>query len=767
MVDARYKSVFLVFLFLSVFFCQSLYLANRASTTNDEGFHVKAGALYFQTGKFSGGFHNPPLLQTLLGMPDGLGLEPYDILKAKPPYWARYVNVFLGTLLAFAVYIVTCRFFGQKGGLLALGLFSLSPSLTAHSALATTDIGVSLWLFLFVALVAATRNGDRSLSHIFPGLALGAAVASKLTALSFIFLMPILYLGLALLNGKSLVSVLKPVGIVLLTVYLVFSAAYGLEEAFTSKQYIMPTRPLLMAAMFPLPKLAAEAIVGKMSFARGGCASYILGRKYRYGTIWFYPAVLLAKLPLGLLFALVFLAINLCRHFKELLSPVGLFLVLPALFLLLMMTVGNRHQTGVRHLFPIFPFLYVLLGSMAKWKSRYIPLVGLIVLAQIGAAVSTFPEGLAFVNTLGKALSTGPIPLAGPDCDWGQSDFVLRNYLSQLPSDEDIWVNPYPSAVPRAGWIAVSACSRIYGSGYNTVSYKWLENFPVLETVGGAWTIFHIGPDAYTQLAEAHPDDWDKQELLLSYLYHRKDFDSCAKRAKKVSARFPGSLFYRGRALLLSGRHEEAHECFKELAVLAGGSLTNPSALWQEMALYFAGKHRRPEKETTAFVFTMLNMLDEDVTKELRAKLRSKPIFAVPATTEEPIPWLRFAWVFIHRERQEWQKELALLVTLREFAFTDYVRNSIRPLRSIAESKMTDEACFIGQRLMEAANSPHWSRFAYEQLVEQYRKAPIEYDYIINIILIQMKRRATWAAYDGNMDSIYDELERNGRWIGK
>ena len=767
MFGSRYKYLWLACILLLVFFGQSFYLANHYSTTNDEGFHVKSGGLYFQTGEFQGGFQNPPMLQTLLGIPDGLGLAPYDILKATPPYYSRYINVILGTLIAFAVYLVACRFFGEKCGLLALALYSLSPSLTAHSALATTDIGITLWLFLFVVLVSASSKKDEPWAFVLAGLALGAAIASKLTAMAFLGLTPILYLGRAKLAGKELKSALLPSVIAFMMVYLVLSSSYGFRGAFASKQYIMPERPMLMAALFPLPKLAAEAIIGKMSFASGGCASYILGRRYRAGSIWFYPAVLLVKLPLGLLVALVALLISSCMQPKKLLSPVGLYLMLPALFLLTTMTLGNRHQTGVRHLFPIFPFIYVLLGSIAGWGRRYVPLIVLIVLLQLSATLSIFPHNLAFVNVLGNMLSTGPVPLAGPDNDWGQSDFVLRDYLKTLPAKDDKWINPYPSSIPVSGWIAVSACSRIYGSGFDNAPYKWLRDFPEVEAVGGAWTIFHVAKDAFHKLAKDNPEDWEKQELMLSYLYHAKEFKECAAKALVLSKKYPGAHFYRAKSLLLAGDYEGANDSFKKLAKVAGGSLRGTSALWQQIALYFVGQHPKPDREASAFVFTLLNLLDAHLTKELRDKLRHKPAFLSPPKPDEAQPWVRFAWVFIHRERKQWQQELALLVTLRDFAFTQYVNDAIEPLKAIAESKLSKNARYTSQRLMDAARDTNWSKFAYEELVKLHKREPTVFYHYICIAIVQMKRRASWVAYDAEMGSIYDELEWNGRWIGK
>ena len=761
-----------LFALLLFFCCQSVYLANRYSTTNDEGFHIKAGGLYLLTGEFAGGFHNPPMLQAYLGLADGLGWERFDVFGAIPPVLARYLNIALGCLLGLAVYFVASRYSGHKGGLFALGLYAISPSLTAHSALATTDLGITLCLFLFVALLAATEDNESMSALMLTGAALGIAVASKLTALSFVALMPFLYLGRAWLTKRVLTAnvlkqVLRNVFVVSLMVYLVLSASYGFKGVFTSKSYIVPTRPWLMATMYPLPKLAAEAIVGKMSFARSGCASYLLGKKYRAGTIWFYPGVFLVKLPLGtVLFVLLTLAAILWEP-SSLLSRKGLYLFIPPAFLLVSMTLGNRHQTGVRHLFPMFPFIFVGAGTLLSNKRKMVPLVALIILLNVGGALSVFPEGLSYVNSLGYRLSSGPLPLSGPDLDWGQSDLVLRSYLKTLPKDEDKWVNPYPNSIPVSGWIAVSACSRIYGAGSKEKPYQWLEHFPLKLTVGGAWSVFHIPKEAYSELAKKHSDDWLYQKLHLDYLYGNGHFEQCAEAGRKLVKKFPGALFHIGKALLLAGDYQGSQETFKALAISAGGKLQGQAAIWQEISTFCAGKHPKPEREARAFSYTVLNILDKSVTDPLKKRLLAHPQFKEPVSPGHPDPWQRFAWALIHREKNEWKEQLALLSTLTDFAFQPFVERAMKPVISIAESTMTKRPRVRNKKLVHASYDPYWTEYILKDFKRRFEKDPLNYDYIVSIILVQMKRRAEWIGFDGGTGTLYDELERNGRWRGE
>ncbi len=70
-----------------------------------------------------------------------------------PLYAARYTTLLLSVLLAVTVFAVSRKLWGEQGGLLSLALYCYSPTILAHSSLATPDLANA---FILMALGAWT-----------------------------------------------------------------------------------------------------------------------------------------------------------------------------------------------------------------------------------------------------------------------------------------------------------------------------------------------------------------------------------------------------------------------------------------------------------------------------------------------------------------------------------------------------------------------------------------------------------------------------------
>lgn len=134
------------------------------STTYDEIAHVTAGCSDWLYGDYRLHPENGVLPQRLESLPlvvSGVNFPPRDTANwwasnvwelghtffyeagndVRQTLWrARGVVMLLGMLLGAIIYVWSWRLFGVAGGLLSLALYVLSPSLLAHSALATSDL---------------------------------------------------------------------------------------------------------------------------------------------------------------------------------------------------------------------------------------------------------------------------------------------------------------------------------------------------------------------------------------------------------------------------------------------------------------------------------------------------------------------------------------------------------------------------------------------------------------------------------------------------
>lgn len=153
-----------------LFVALSLGSALSESLTYDEVFYLEEGRRIFQTRTFSDPY-NPPLPVLLSGLPSVMGLTAST--------YTRMVSIVLGVFLVLAVY--------RTGGILAAILVALEPTVLAHSHLVTTDIAATLFIYLaFQAWMRLLKNG-RTLDVPLLGMAVGYALASKMTALPYLF----------------------------------------------------------------------------------------------------------------------------------------------------------------------------------------------------------------------------------------------------------------------------------------------------------------------------------------------------------------------------------------------------------------------------------------------------------------------------------------------------------------------------------------------------------------------------------------------------
>ena len=103
-------------------------------------------------------------------------------------FWARLPFIVLGGLLGALIYWWGRELVGSAAALGALFLYALDPTMVAHSALVTTDMGLTAFtvLFLFALWRYMEQPGWRRL--VLCGVALGAVLGAKFSA---VFLLPI------------------------------------------------------------------------------------------------------------------------------------------------------------------------------------------------------------------------------------------------------------------------------------------------------------------------------------------------------------------------------------------------------------------------------------------------------------------------------------------------------------------------------------------------------------------------------------------------
>jgi hypothetical protein len=427
---------------LALFFLQSFFASLVKSPTYDEPAHLASGVSYLSTGIFHANLQHPPLLkelsaasamlfagvrwpdsleaQTLIDDPPGMsGLEwrvGNAILARNPDrilFWARLPMILIATLLGLLIYLWGRQMLGETAALGALFLYALDPTMIAHSYLVTTDVGLAACTVALLMALSHYAERPSGCGLVYCGLALGAALASKYSA---VFLVPVVLVLLVAARGRR---ALGPFLVICAVASLVIDAAFLLHS------------PMKMY-MQGIARVNADHDPHYQVFFAGEFGK----RFYSY-----FAGAYLLKEPLA---AILAACIGLAAIVR---SKRRLFLLLPPAVLFLAYT-AKADDMGVRYLIPALPFAYLaggaglawLIGRQAWWsRGAAAVLCGWLVVQ----TAAIYPDHLSYFNEsacllrdpaqtgLDGGTRCGPEWLDDSNVDWGQGLKQLRGWLDR------------------------------------------------------------------------------------------------------------------------------------------------------------------------------------------------------------------------------------------------------------------------------------------------------------------------------------------------
>jgi hypothetical protein len=471
----------------------------QESQTWDEGFEIVAGYQYLTTGVYRASLENPPLERILEALPllflrpdlnsDALvanNTGPADVdaglaflYKNRLPadqilFAARLpmIAVTIGLLLVMAAW---CRRrFGPAAGIVAALLFALDPNVIAQGRYVKNDMLVTA--LSFVAVISwdwFLRTGKGS-ALIASGIALGLALGSKYSALFLLPVFLILYL-LREWHNFSLPRFLKSfaaVGLLAATVILILYAPY--DGALLPHARSAPGVPLRDAIdqSTALGRRVAwigsrlgwrdhPYLIGLAQFASHGGGThpaYLWGERSNSGWWYYFPLAFLIKTPVVVLLALL-LAIPFAASQPLLLIPILIYGSL---------SVASHVNIGLRHLLPIYPFLYAFIAAgLLNLRGRFrTPLIIAILAATAIESFAVYPYYTAFFNVLAGGPRNGPKYLVDSNLDWGQDLKRLGEFASSH--------GPTSRSQPQI-------CVMYFGTAPTWYYLRYAANFPKLD----------------------------------------------------------------------------------------------------------------------------------------------------------------------------------------------------------------------------------------------------------------------------------------------
>jgi hypothetical protein len=276
----------------------------------------------------------------------------------------------------------------------------------------------------------------------------------------------------------------------------------------------------------------------------GGNGAYFMGQVSNQGIPAYFPVVYLLKEPLVSLF-LVFTALLLAltktfrsllgsarNYFKDIFHKSAEYLrkntAVFSMFLFVLLysciSVTGNLNIGLRHLFPIFPFIFILTAKTIsdfiknqKEKNRKLLglLTGVMILILFLGTVSAYPYYLSYFNQLAGGPENGYRYVTDSNADWGQDLKRLKIFLEKNPEIKPIRIDYFGGGnldyyfgkegyVPwhdskrpiESGWYAIST-NFLQGSIYDQKrspeeTYNWLKKIKPRFQVGTSILIYQI-----------------------------------------------------------------------------------------------------------------------------------------------------------------------------------------------------------------------------------------------------------------------------------
>lgn len=529
-------------LLLLCLFAQAMVHARSASLTFDEGPHLAIGYATLRTGdlRLQPVHIHPPLANVLAAaplllqhdLPDPRTVGGWEIASLSAitdavvwqyPYPARIalagrLPIVLMTLaLGAVVFRWACDLFGPHAALLALALCAFDPNVIAHGSLITTDIAVVLWgtvaLFLTWRYLRGDHNrGDRKGRPyvVGAGVALGLALGSKVSALS---LVPVL--GLLWLVGPRGASWRRRVSSAVwatLAAVLTLWAVYGFE--------------VRRLPGFPVPVPAATHFAIYRSLQEHytlGHPAFLLGQNRDHGWWYYFPVAFLLKTPLPTLLLLVIaFAIGIGElvsrrptNWQSLVRRWGPLVAFPIVYAA--SSFFSSVNIGYRHLLPLLPSVFIAISGATEHgvrnKQHVLRTAYSVLLAWLAlGTVLISPHYLAYFN-----VPDGYRYLVDSNLDWGQNLWQLREWMEVnavervyyahfSPARPEVYgirvdmLPPSPRAVPftpldpAPGVYAIGATvlQGVYTPDVNT--YAWFRAHEPLVRLGNALFVYRVEP---------------------------------------------------------------------------------------------------------------------------------------------------------------------------------------------------------------------------------------------------------------------------------
>ncbi len=460
---------------------QFAYIVHRESLTWDEDDHMFAGYEMWKAGDYGLNPEHPPLVKQLATLPllgekmwvptvrqdRDFKIEAYqdgrewlarnDGAGQRLVFRMRMAAGLLAIALSLVVFFVARGWFGTGAALIALVLVDFDPNILGHSALVTTDVGVTLFFLLSVYAFYRYVKQPSLWRLAFAGIAAGLLLATKHSG---ILLAPMLVLliayevlvaakgtrGRVMLRLAGAFTAVVVIGVVVLWAFYGFRYAArpaGMALTTPLAEYVKPLGHVSQAGVMTIAHLhllPESYLMGLVDVKRMAefYPTYILGHQIPHGVWWYFPIVITMKTTLGLMglvllsfFAILTRKLNKAREVTYILIPWVVYL---AVAILSGMNIGSRH------ILPLYALAAILSGAgvmaLSANSKVWAWVCGVLIVAHVVSALTVFPNDIAYANEAWGGPDNLHNLLSDANVDWAQQLISVKKWQDAHPNEE-------------------------------------------------------------------------------------------------------------------------------------------------------------------------------------------------------------------------------------------------------------------------------------------------------------------------------------------
>ena len=544
---------------IAFFFILSVTSAYVKSPTIDEPNHFTRGYAYFHAPDLRLNTHHPPIANALSYLPAAGALhysinfssnqwnnaylseiaKPFEELLYKNKIvllTSRLTTIFIGVLLGYCIFIFTNRYFGKKTALIALALYSFSPSVLAHTRLITTDIPATFSIFLTLWFFIEFLQNQNIKKFFLFCVSFCLALLIKYSAMLLFPVYLITYLVYEVLIRKEkkirkvLYTTLKYSAFFVFIFFLLLSLVFRFESPTFRQTFHSPdkwdeftlflTNNAPSFSVAPILSVSEKISLPGMYYWNGlfdnvinhnikGHPTYLLGSNSTHGSWLFFPMSILFKttpaILAGLIISFYFFTNSLINKNirKEKFTEKNTIIFLTFFIFILFffcVALNSRIQIGIRHLLPIFPPVFIFIAYSLKsifLDKKWGNTIGSIfVSTHIASSLLIYPHFIEYFNLLSGGPKNGYRIFLDSNLDWGQNKYYVEKYAEKIKNsypNTKVFYKDMQKCIFSPGFYIISA-NELYGlADKNQFRYAWLkDNFSPIDRIHNTHFVYSV-----------------------------------------------------------------------------------------------------------------------------------------------------------------------------------------------------------------------------------------------------------------------------------